>query len=108
MKILIQHEVSINEVNHRCLKPFELTYNKRILDFYHTEIKKQNDINFNEMGYLYVIQTKGKTTIDKDIVYIQLQNIRDTFEDRGWSFEFAIFNGINLDLLHLYADQNYK
>lgn len=40
MKTLIEHGVSVNIVNHRCLKPFELTYNQRILDFYRENIMK--------------------------------------------------------------------
>lgn len=51
-----------------------------------------------------MIQTKGTLSVDKDIVYLQLQNIRQTFTERGWSFEFLIFHAPDLDKLEMYND----
>ncbi|CAD8185858.1 unnamed protein product [Paramecium octaurelia] len=105
MKTLILHGVSVETVNSRCLKPFELTFNQNFMKFYKENIQvKQSISSLTELGYQYVIQTKGTLSVDKDIVYLQLQNIRQTFAERGWSFEFLIFHAPDLDKLELYND----
>lgn len=55
MKILLKEGVSTETINYRTLKPFELTYNKKIQKFYKQHIKHSDPNNFIEMGYMYVI-----------------------------------------------------
>lgn len=38
MKTLILHGVSVDTVNSRCLKPFELTFNHNIMEYYKENI----------------------------------------------------------------------
>ncbi|CAD8094475.1 unnamed protein product [Paramecium sonneborni] len=108
MKTLISHGISVDAVNSRCLKPFELTFNSKFMEFYQENIQVKQEIkSLTELGYQYVIQTKGTQSVDQDIVYLQLQNIRQTFKERGWSFEFLIFHSPNLDQLESY-NQNFQ
>ncbi|CAD8120523.1 unnamed protein product [Paramecium sonneborni] len=105
MKTLILHGVSVETVNSRCLKPFELTFNQKFMEYYKENIQiKQQISSLTELGYQYVIQTKGTLSVEQDIVYLQLQNIRQTFRERGWSFEFLIFHAPDLDELDKYND----
>ncbi|CAD8206420.1 unnamed protein product [Paramecium octaurelia] len=105
MKTLILHGVSVDTVNSRCLKPFELTFNQDIMEYYKENIQtKQQMSSLTELGYQYVIQTRGTLSVEQDIVYLQLQNIRQTFKDRGWSFEFMIFHAPDLEKLEMYND----
>ncbi|CAD8098030.1 unnamed protein product [Paramecium sonneborni] len=107
MKTLISHGISVDAVNSRCLKPFELTYNSKFMEFYEENIQVKQEIkSLTELGYQYVIQTKGTQNVDQDIVYLQLQNIRQTFKERGWSFEFLIFHSPNLDQLEQYHENS--
>ncbi|CAD8181717.1 unnamed protein product [Paramecium octaurelia] len=108
MKILISHGISVDAVNSRCLKPFELTYNSKFMEFYEENIQVKQEIkSLTELGYQYVIQTKGTLSVEQDIVFLQLQNIRQTFLERGWSFEFLIFHAPNLDQLDLYNENQH-
>lgn len=34
MKILVENGVSVDVLNHRCLKPFELTFDTKMVKFY--------------------------------------------------------------------------
>ncbi|CAD8176392.1 unnamed protein product [Paramecium pentaurelia] len=105
MKTLISHGISVDAVNSRCLKPFELTYNSKFMEFYEENIQVKQEIkSLAELGYQYVIQTKGTSSVGQDIVFLQLQNIEQTFKDRGWSFEFLIFHAPNLEQLELYQE----
>ncbi|CAD8119184.1 unnamed protein product [Paramecium sonneborni] len=105
MKTLILHGISVDTVNSRCLKPFELTFNQKFMEYYKENIQiKQQISSLTELGYQYVIQTKGTLSVEQDIVYLQLQNIRQTFRERGWSFEFLIFHAPDLDKLEKYRD----
>ncbi|CAD8050285.1 unnamed protein product [Paramecium sonneborni] len=92
IQILLENGVSKNELNYRCLMPMELTFDEQMVNFYENKGKEQS---FNLMGFIYVIQTSGNQDLCQDIVLLQLQNIRETFEQRNMEFEFFIINTPN-------------
>lgn len=46
MRLLFEHKVSTKKFNHRTLRPFELTFNEKIVDFYSTNVREDNPTNF--------------------------------------------------------------
>ncbi|CAD8159360.1 unnamed protein product [Paramecium octaurelia] len=95
MKILVEHGVSMDVLNHRCLMPIELTFDEKMVKYYENHYLKGKEQSFNLMGYMYVIQTSGNQDICQDIVLLQLQNIRQSFQQRNMEFEFLIINTPN-------------
>lgn len=64
MKLLIDHHADTELNNYRTLKPFELTYNDKILHYYRSQIKpKKDEFNFGDQDYIYVLQTPGYINI---------------------------------------------
>ncbi|CAK71370.1 unnamed protein product (macronuclear) [Paramecium tetraurelia] len=95
MKILVEHGVSMDVLNHRCLMPIELTFDEKMVRYYENHYRKGKEQSFNLMGYMYVIQTSGSHDLYQDIVLLQLQNIRQSFQQRNMEFEFLIINTPN-------------
>lgn len=46
MRLLYENKVSTKKFNYRTLRPFELTFNEKIVDFYSTNIKLVDPTNF--------------------------------------------------------------
>jgi len=46
MRLLFEHKVSTKKYNYRSLRPFELTFNEKIVDFYETFIKVDDPTAF--------------------------------------------------------------
>lgn len=55
MKLLVENGVSVDVLNHRCLKPFELTFDTKMVKFYENQYLKKHEQSFNFMGYMYVL-----------------------------------------------------
>ncbi|CAD8045785.1 unnamed protein product [Paramecium primaurelia] len=100
MKILVEHGVSMDVLNHRCLMPIELTFDEKMVKYYENHYLKGKEQSFNLMGYMYVIQTSGNQDICQDIVLLQLQNIRQSFQQRNMEFEFLIINTPNYKYMY--------
>ncbi|CAK55572.1 unnamed protein product (macronuclear) [Paramecium tetraurelia] len=108
MKILVENGVSVDVLNHRCLKPFELTFDTKMVKFYENQYLKKNEQSFNFMGYMYVLQTKGSLDVNQDIVMLQLQNIRQSLQQNDMDFEFIVINTPNYNCLRNQQENKMK